>query len=85
MDDGRPDTRSDHLQVNPMFARKGEQQVPRWRLPDDEMQPDTAYQVIHDEIFLDGNARQNLATFVTTWMEPQATALCAEGSTKHDR
>jgi glutamate/tyrosine decarboxylase-like PLP-dependent enzyme len=36
------------------------------------MLPDSAYQVIHDELLLDGNARQNLATFVTTWMEPQA-------------
>ena len=42
----------------------------RARLP-----PDVAYQVIHDELMLDGNARLNLATFVTTWMEPQAEAL----------
>ena len=27
---------------------------------------------------LDGNARLNLATFVTTWMEPQAERLMAE-------
>ena len=27
---------------------------------------------------LDGNARLNLATFVTTWMEPQAQKLMAE-------
>jgi len=74
---------SEHLSVNPMFARKGEQRVPRWRIPDDEMQPETAYQVIHDEIFLDGNARQNLATFVTTWMEPQASALYAEAFDKN--
>ena len=47
------------------------------------MQPETAYQVIHDEIFLDGNARQNLATFVTTWMEPQASALYAEAFDKN--
>jgi glutamate decarboxylase len=39
------------------------------------MQPDSAYQVVHDELMLDGNARLNLATFVTTWMEPQAEAL----------
>ena len=71
----------EHLSVNPMFARKGS--IPRWRMPDDEMQPETAYQVIHDEIFLDGNARQNLATFVTTWMEPQASALYAEAFDKN--
>jgi glutamate decarboxylase len=33
---------------------------------------------VHDELMFDGNARLNLATFVTTWMEPQARALIAE-------
>ena len=42
------------------------------------MPPDVAYQIIHDELMLDGNARLNLATFVTTWMEPQAEKLMAE-------
>ena len=42
------------------------------------MAPDVAYQIIHDELMLDGNARMNLATFVTTWMEPQAEKLMAE-------
>ena len=39
---------------------------------------DVAYQIVHDELMLDGNARMNLATFVTTWMEPQAEKLMAE-------
>jgi glutamate decarboxylase len=34
--------------------------------------------VVHDQLMLDGNARLNLATFVTTWMEPQATRLMTE-------
>ena len=34
--------------------------------------------MIHDELMLDGNARLNVATFVTTWMEPQAQKLMAE-------
>ena len=74
---------SDDLAVNPLFARPGEESVPRWRIPDGEMLPDTAYQIIHDELFLDGNARQNLATFVTTWMEPQATQLYSESFDKN--
>ena len=45
--------------------------VPTHELPDDEMHPEVAYQIVHDELMLDGNARLNLATFVTTWMEPQ--------------
>ena len=47
----------DVLAVNPLFARPGEETVPRWRIPDGEMLPDSAYQIIADEIFLDGNAR----------------------------
>jgi glutamate decarboxylase len=42
------------------------------------MLPDTAAQVVRDELLLDGNARLNLATFVTTWMEPQAQLLMTE-------
>ena len=42
------------------------------------MDPSTAYQIVHDHLMLDGNARLNLATFVTTWMEPEADRLMAE-------
>ena len=52
--------------------------VPRYELPASEMLPQTAYNLIHDELMLDGNARFNLATFVTTWMEPEARQLMAE-------
>ena len=52
--------------------------VPRLELPRREMPADSAYQIVHDELMLDGNARLNLATFVTTWMEPHARMLMAE-------
>ncbi|MHC0431831.1 glutamate decarboxylase [Streptomyces sp. O3] len=51
---------------------------PRHRLPDGPLAPSLAYQLVHDELMLDGNSRLNLATFVTTWMEPQAGVLMAE-------
>lgn len=35
--------------------------------PKEEMREDIAFQIISDELFLDGNARQNLATFCQTW------------------
>jgi glutamate decarboxylase len=75
-----PDRGSDDfLAIRPQFARRGElQAVPRFRLPGEGMDPDTAYQVVHDELLLDGSARLNLATFVTTWMEPQARTLIAD-------
>jgi len=52
--------------------------IPSLRLPDEPMDPDAAYRFIHDELMLDGSSRLNLATFVTTWMEPQAEKLMAE-------
>jgi len=52
--------------------------VPALRLPDEPMEPDAAYRFIHDELMLDGSSRLNLATFVTTWMDPQAERLMAE-------
>ncbi|HWQ01144.1 MAG TPA: glutamate decarboxylase, partial [Gaiellaceae bacterium] len=71
--------RDEFLTVRPRFSRSGEvEPVPRYRLPERGMDADTAYEIVHDELILDGNARQNLATFVTTWSEPQARALIAE-------
>jgi glutamate decarboxylase len=52
--------------------------APRDALADQPVPPEVAYQLIHDELLLDGSARLNLATFVTTWMEPQARVLMAE-------
>src|SRR6202047_4115708 len=52
--------------------------IPSLRLPDEPMEPDAAYRFIHDELMLDGSSRLNLATFVTTWMDPQAEKLMAE-------
>src|SRR5450631_1102185 len=51
---------------------------PKSRLAQDPVPADVAYQLIHDELLLDGSARLNLATFVTTWMEPQARQLMAD-------
>ena len=63
----------------PMYGRRAMQaSIPKYDLPDRELEPETAYSLIHDELMLDGNARLNLATFVTTWMEPQAEKLMAE-------
>jgi len=51
--------------------------VPKYRFPDDQMEPKAARQVVADELILDGNARQNLATFCQTWEEPEVLALMA--------
>jgi glutamate decarboxylase len=70
--------RDAELDINPVYVREAGRKIPRYRIPDRGMLPDTALQVVRDELILDGNARLNLATFVTTWMEPQAAELMAE-------
>ncbi|MDP9118618.1 MAG: glutamate decarboxylase, partial [Actinomycetota bacterium] len=56
---------------------------PRTTLANGPVPADVAYQLIHDELLLDGSARLNLATFVTTWMEPQAARLMDECADKN--
>ncbi|MGB8965104.1 MAG: glutamate decarboxylase [Candidatus Cybelea sp.] len=43
--------------------------VPKHRIPEDGLRPDVALQLVVDELLLDGNARQNLATFCQTWFD----------------
>jgi len=74
----------DLSQLNPRFARVGEAtDFPANMLPPSESLPETAYQVVHDEAMLDGNSRLNLATFVGTWMDPQANRLYSETADKN--
>jgi glutamate decarboxylase len=53
-------------------------EIPEHRVPADSMPARAAYQLIHDELNLDGNPALNLASFVTTWMEPEAQQLATE-------
>jgi len=73
------DTSNASIELNPLFSRPGEAtEFPRFTIPDGVSLPSTAYQIVHDEAMLDGNARLNLATFVGTWMEAEAGKLYAE-------
>lgn len=70
--------------VEPMFgSREMASPIPRFEIPDREMSADAAYQLIHDELQLDGTPVLNLASFVTTWMEPEADRLFAEVASKN--
>lgn len=50
----------------------------RSKFPKRETEPAAAYQLVHDELLLDGNSRQNLATFCQTWVEPEVRKLMDE-------
>jgi glutamate decarboxylase len=57
--------------------------IPKHRMPAGIQDADATLRFVRDELMMDGNARQNLATFVTTWMEPQALVLIEESLDKN--
>lgn len=71
-------TQSDELHQAAYAARWVDHPVPKFKLPAHGMDPEAAYRLVHDELNLDGNPALNLASFVTSWMEPQADRLATE-------
>jgi glutamate decarboxylase len=70
--------------ITPTYAARGlTSPIPRLELPDQSMDPATAYRLIHDELALDANPALNLATFVTTYMDDEADRLMAETANKN--
>ena len=61
----------------------GDAEMPIDSLADDGVGLETAYELISSELLLDGQARLNLATFVTTWMPSIAARLMAETADKN--
>uniref|UniRef100_A0A0E0KR66 Glutamate decarboxylase n=1 Tax=Oryza punctata TaxID=4537 RepID=A0A0E0KR66_ORYPU len=57
--------------------------VPRYELGERSISKDAAYQIVHDELLLDSSPRLNLASFVTTWMEPECDRLILEAINKN--
>jgi glutamate decarboxylase len=57
--------------------------LPHHRLPDQGFGGDVASDLIKNELLLDGSARLNLATFVTTWMPPDGAELMASTADKN--
>ncbi len=63
----------DTFASEPLLSR-----APKDAFPERERAPREIYQLVHDELMLDGVARMNLATFCTTWLEPEVRQLMAE-------
>ena len=53
-------------------------EVPSREFPDDGDVADDAMRLVGEDIALEGDPARNLATFVTTWMEPQAQRIIAD-------
>ena len=56
-------------------TRAADVSVPKYRLGQNELRPDVAHALVRDELFLDGNARQNLSTFCQTWLDSEVHDL----------
>src|SRR5690606_6312063 len=57
--------------------------MPKYKFPGQEHAPRHAYQVVRDELMLDGNSRQNLATFCQTWADEEIHKLMDESIDKN--
>jgi glutamate decarboxylase len=74
----------DESVVTPTYASRSlNQPLPKYAIGQHSIAPEVAYRVIKDELMLEGNAHMNLATFVTTWMEPAASQLMTETFNKN--
>lgn len=73
---------SDGENLDLMEARYGSrflrQEAPAETLPDVGMPAVDAMRLVGEELVIEGSPMRNLATFVTTWMEPEAQRLIAE-------
>jgi glutamate decarboxylase len=54
-----------------------------YAFPKEAMEAHRAYKSIHEMLLLDGNSQQNLATFCTTWIEPEVKQLMDESADKN--
>jgi glutamate decarboxylase len=64
-------------------SRYFSESIPKYEMPEDGMPAKAAYQLINEELNLDGNPVLNLASFVTTWMEPEADQLIMDSVGKN--
>jgi glutamate decarboxylase len=72
-----------HTVSVPVHVRELSLDLPTDELPEHGVGGDVAYEAVSSELLLDGQARLNLATFVTTWMPSIAGRLMAETADKN--
>ncbi|RUO96121.1 glutamate decarboxylase [Jimgerdemannia flammicorona] len=64
-------------------SRYATAEIPKYHLPEKSSSSQVAYQLVHDELEMDGRPAMNLASFVHTWMEPEADRLIMENINKN--
>jgi glutamate decarboxylase len=77
-------TRSGEPGIADVYATESADRcLPKYRMPEHAASAQAVYNLVHDELLLDGNSRQNLATFCTTCSEPEARLLMGESIDKN--
>jgi glutamate decarboxylase len=79
----RKDPEADSMIAPAYTHRLDLEPIPKYRMPSSGSPAEATYRLIHDELLLDGSSRLNMATFVSTWMEPEAGMLMAEAFDKN--
>ena len=70
--------------LEPIFGSEStDTTIPMDKMNDKSVEPRIAYRVVKDQLIDEGVARQNLATFCQTYMEPEATQIMAETMEKN--
>lgn len=76
--------REEHFEQSTIYGSTfAAEEIPKYEMNEEACPADTAYQLITDELELDGTPALNLASFVTTYMEPQAEQLMTNNLAKN--
>lgn len=81
--DYRTSSAIEHQAFNPYSSNYSTEPIPKFRIPDEGTEPETSYQLIKDDLELDGKPALNLASFVNTYIDPHAEKLAVENLNKN--
>ena len=68
---------------DPYGSSESQKPESQFKIPQKESKGEDIYDFLHDELLLDGNAKQNLTTFCTTWLEPEIHKLMDDSIAKN--
>lgn len=81
---GKDDQLKETDLLEPIFGSEAsDTTIPMYKISQKSIEPRIAYRLVKDQLIDEGVARQNLATFCQTYMEPEATQLMAETMEKN--
>ena len=73
------DSRSTDTPAQTLFGNRFlTEPAPSKHFPEHGMTPTDAMRLVGEDLAMEGDPQRNLATFVTTWMEPEAQRIIAE-------